>query len=602
MIKSTIYKYPGENDTVLRLFKYLKPHKKFAMFTIFLVFFNNILTLALPFLMSEVINKGITNGDVGYIIKIGSLMLVISALNMGISVASSYCSSSVSAGFSRILRREVFLKIESFSQADLDKIGVPSLITRSTNDIRHVQDMTLMLLKSVVTVPVMLAGGSIMAVVMDPTLSLIIFAIAPVIALIAFFVAKKIIPKFKIVQAKTDKLNLIIREGINGIRVTRAFGRKKYEFERFNKANYELTEVALKINRTFASLIPIITLFIFSIVIGLVYIGGRQIQVLTDPVEVSNTVGDLQAFILYLIFIVLALSTAAAMFIMIPRARISAVRICEVLDVVPEIKETSSDKDGGELKGRLEFRNVSFGYNGDEGFVSVLDDISFTSNAGEVTAIIGGTGSGKSTIINLIPRFYDVTDGAVLIDGVDIRDMRQSTLRAKIGFIPQEVFLFSGTIADNLRYGKEDATDEELWRALEISQAKDFVEKLPDGLNHFVSQNGINLSGGQKQRLAIARAIIKNTEFYIFDDSFSSLDYATDSRLRRKLHESLTDASIIIVAQRVGTIINADRIIVLDKGKIAAEGTHKELLESSELYGEIVASQLKKEEAEAETV
>lgn len=587
---------------MVRLFKYLKPHKRFAMFTVFLVFVNNILNLALPFLMAQVINRGIINGDVGYIVKIGSLMLVISALNLGISVASSYCSSDVSAGFARILRREVFLKIEGFSQADLDKIGVPSLITRSTNDIRHVQDMTLMLLKSIVTVPVMLAGGSIMAVVMDPTLSLIIFAIAPVIALIAFFVAKKIIPKFKIVQAKTDRLNLIIREGINGIRVTRAFGRKKYDFEKFNEANFELTEVALKISRTFASLIPIVTLFIFSIVIGLVYIGGRQIQVLTDPVEISNTVGDLQAFILYLIFIILALSTSAAMFIMIPRARISAARICEVLDVVPEIKESDGDNDGGGLKSRLEFRDVSFGYKGDEGFISVLDGISFTADAGEVTAIIGGTGSGKSTVINLIPRFYDVTDGAVMIDGVDVRDMRQSTLRSKIGFIPQEVFLFSGTIADNLRYGKEDATDGELWRALEISQAKDFVEKLPDGLNHFISQSGKNLSGGQKQRLAIARAIIKNTEFYIFDDSFSSLDYATDSRLRQRLHEALTDASIIIVAQRVGTILNADKIIVLDKGKIAAEGTHGELLKSSELYREIVASQLKKEEAEAETV
>lgn len=585
---------------MFKLLKYLMPQKRTVISTIALVLFNNILALLLPFLMAEIINNGITKGDLNYIIKIGSVMLAVSALNMGISIAISYFSSYISASFSKDLRREVFLKIESFSQIEVDKIGVPSLITRSTNDIRHVQDMTLTLIKSIVTVPVMLIGGSIMAVIMDPKLSLIILAIAPIIAIIAFFVAKKIIPMFKIVQAKTDKLNLIIRENINGIRVTRAFNRKEYETERFNKANLELTGLSLKISRIFASLIPILTLLIFSIIIALVLIGGRQIQILTDTVEISNTIGDLQAFILYLIFVILALSTGAAMFIMIPRARISALRISEVLEIEPQIKEADTDKSIGEIKGQLEFKNVSFGYSGDDGFVTVLDNISFTAKAGEVTAIIGGTGSGKSTVINLIPRFYDVLDGQVIVDGVDVRDMRLSTLRSKIGFIPQQVFLFSGTIADNLRYGKEDATDEELWRALEISQAKDFVQKLPDGINHFVSQSGINLSGGQKQRLAIARAIIKNAEFYIFDDSFSALDYATDSRLRQRLHDELTDANIIIVAQRVGTIINADRIIVLSDGKVVASGKHTELLETSEIYREIVESQLKKEEMEAE--
>ncbi len=586
---------------MLKLWKYLKPQNKIVVSTISLVLFNNVLALLLPFLMAEIINNGITKGDLNYIIKIGSIMLMVSALNVGIAIAISYFSSNISAGFSKVLRREVFLKIESFSQAEIDKIGVPSLITRSTNDIRHAQDMTLTLIKSIVTVPVMLIGGSIMAVIMDPKLSLIILAIVPIIAVITFFVAKKIIPMFKKVQTKTDKLNLIIRENINGIRVTRAFNRKKYETERFNKANFELTGLSLKISRTFALLIPVLTLFIFLIIIALVLIGGRQIQVLTDTIEVSNTIGDLQAFILYLIFVVLALSTGAAMFIMIPRARISALRIIEVLEIEPQIKEIDKDIDGGEIKGNLEFKNVSFGYSGDDGFVTVLDDISFTAKKGEVTAIIGGTGSGKSTVINLIPRFYDVLDGQVIVDGVDVRDMRLSTLRAKIGFIPQQAFLFSGTIADNLRYGKEDATDEELWRALEISQAKDFVKKLPDGLNHFVSQSGINLSGGQKQRLAIARAIIKNAEFYIFDDSFSALDYATDSRLRQRLHEESTDANIIIVAQRIGTIINADRIIVLSDGKIAAIGKHDDLKNTSEVYREIVESQFKKEEMEAKT-
>lgn len=588
---------------MLKLLKYLEPYKRYAIFTVFLVLLHNVTTLVLPLMMSDIINNGITKNDQDYIIRTGVIMLCISAAGMIISVASSYCSSKVSSGYSAILRQEVFLKIESFSQSDIDKIGVSSLITRTTNDIRQVQDMVLTMLKSLITVPILLIGGSIMAVIMDPGLSVIILVIAPVIAIIALIAAKKVIPMFDEIQKKTDKLNQVIRENLNGIRVTRAFNRTEYEAGRFSSSNIELTGLALRINRIMAGLIPIATLLVFMIIIALVMIGSEQINSLDavlERTEIENTIGDLQAFILYLVFIVLALSTAAALFIMIPRAKISADRILEVLETEPEIKSAPEEKDTGDstVRGLLEFKNVSFGYREGEELRNVLSDLSFTCGAGEVTAIIGGTGSGKSTVINLIPRFYDVTSGAVVMDGTDIREMSFSALHSKIAFIPQQTLLFSGTVADNLRYGKEDATDEELWRALDIAQASEFVEKLPDGIESLVSQNGINLSGGQKQRLAIARAIVKNAEFYIFDDSFSALDYATDARLRAALHENLADANIIIVAQRVGTIMNADRIILLDEGKISAVGTHAELLQGSELYREIVDSQLQKEEAE----
>ena len=588
---------------MLKLLKYLEPYKRYAIFTVFLVLLHNVTTLVLPLMMSDIINNGITKNDQDYIIRTGVIMLCISAASMIISVASSYCSSKVSSGYSAILRQEVFLKIESFSQSDIDKIGVSSLITRTTNDIRQVQDMVLTMLKSLITVPILLIGGSVMAVIMDPGLSVIILVIAPVIAIIALIAAKKVIPMFDEIQKKTDKLNQVIRENLNGIRVTRAFNRTEYETGRFSSSNIELTGLALRINRIMAGLIPIATLLVFMIIIALVMIGSKQINSLDavlERTEIENTIGDLQAFILYLVFIVLALSTAAALFIMIPRAKISADRILEVLETEPEIKSAPEEKDTGDstVRGLLEFKNVSFGYREGEELRNVLSDLSFTCGAGEVTAIIGGTGSGKSTVINLIPRFYDVTSGAVVMDGTDIREMSFSALHSKIAFIPQQTLLFSGTVADNLRYGKEDATDEELWRALDIAQASEFVEKLPDGIESLVSQNGINLSGGQKQRLAIARAIVKNAEFYIFDDSFSALDYATDARLRAALHENLADANIIIVAQRVGTIMNADRIILLDEGKISAVGTHAELLQGSELYREIVDSQLQKEEAE----
>lgn len=583
---------------MLKLLQYLKPHKHFALFTLFLAAINNVLTLAFPLLLSQIINDGINKGDLESIKSDGVFMLVCCVIAMFISIANSYCSSRVSTGFAGELRADIFQKVEGFSQIDIDKIGIPSLITRTTNDIRQVQDFILMTLRTIISVPIMLIGGTFMAVMMDPGLSLVLLIVMPVIAIIALIVAKKVVPFFDKIQKKVDKLNLIIREKISGIRVIRAFNRTKYEDERFKDANDDLTKMNVKVQRIFASLIPIVTLLAFLLIIILVAVGYVQINRLTDAVEIQNTIGDLQAFIIYLVFVVIALSNAAAMFIMLPRAKISAKRINAVLELEPEMEVVNSEKiSSGD--GVVEFRNVSFSYKSPEGEAAdVLKNVSFTANPGQVTAIIGSTGSGKSTILNLVSRFYDVCDGAVLVDGVDVREMDFASLYGKLGYIPQQAFLFSGTIADNLRYGKEDATDDELWKALEIAQAKDFVEKMPDGLNSIIAQNGTNLSGGQKQRLCIARAIVKKAEFYIFDDSFSALDFATDARLRKALKDNLTDASILIVAQRVGTIIDADKIIVLDNGEVAGIGKHSELLDSCEEYKDIVASQLSSQEVE----
>lgn len=581
---------------MLKLLHYLKPHKHFALLALCLAAINNALTLAFPLLLSQIINNGINKGDLQSIKSNGAFMLVCCVVAMFISVANSYCSSSVSTSFAGELRADVFRKVEFFSQKDIDKIGIPSLITRTVNDIRQVQDFILMGLRTIISVPIMLVGGTVMSIIIDPVLALVILVILPVIAVVAVIVAKKILPLFDRIQKKVDKLNLIIREKIGGIRVIRAFNRTQYEDSRFKNANDDLTNMNIRVQRIFAALIPVVTLFAFMLIILLVAIGYFQINRLSDAVEIQNTIGDLQAFIIYLVFVVIALSNAAAMFIMLPRAKVSAERINEVLELQTEMSVEKS-KETEESENIVEFKNVSFSYKACEnGVTETLKNISFTAKKGETTAIIGSTGSGKSTILNLISRFYDVSSGAVYVDGRDVRKTEFATLYKKLGYIPQQAFLFSGTVADNLRYGKEDATDEELFKALEIAQAKDFVQMLPNGLNSMISQNGTNLSGGQKQRLCIARAIVANADFYIFDDSFSALDFRTDAKLRQALRKNLGRASVLIVAQRVGTIIDADKIIVLADGKIAGMGTHNELLHSCEEYRYIVASQLNSEE------
>lgn len=583
---------------MLKIMKYLKPYKKATAGAIVLTLLSNLMTLLLPLLMSLIVNYGITDGKLGYIYVIGSIMLFVSACGVLISVACSYCSSKAAVGLGTEIRRAVFTKTEKLSECDIEKIGTPSLITRCTNDINRIQEFFLTGLRIILSAPIMLVGGIIMAIFLNPKLSLSILIVVPVIVVIAVWVSKRVMPLFTVEQKRTDNLNKVLREKLTGIRVIRAFNKTEREDERFKAANLDLTGIALKISRLFALLIPIAVMLVFSFIIVIIWMGGTQIETLdaaTQATEISNLVGDLQAFVIYMIMIMFSVSMAAAMFIMLPRAEISAKRINEILNMETLIKEPEQSRGfDSSLAGDLTFKDVSFGYPGAE--ECVLSGIDFTSHSGEVTAVIGGTGCGKSTLINLIPRFFDVSGGAVLVDGTDVRDVKLHELHSKIGFVPQKATLFSGTIADNIRFGKPEITDEEIWAALETACADDFVSELDGGLNAIVSQNGTNLSGGQKQRLAIARALAGNYEIFIFDDSFSALDFNTDSRVRRNIRRNLAGANVIIVAQRVGTIMDADRIIVLDDGRIVGMGKHDELLESCEVYREIVESQFTKED------
>ena len=578
-----------------KIVKFLKPYMGATVAALFFSLFNNLMQLILPAMMAMMINTGIDDGRIGLVRLLGGAMAALSAIAIGAAVAGSYYSSKVSACFGLSLRRAIFVKVESLSQCDIDKIGTPSLITRTTNDIRQIQDMVLMMIRIIISAPIVMVGGAVMAFTLNKRLSTVMFIAIPIILVIALFVAKQVMPMFDKAQKKTDRLNLILREKLSGIRVIRAFNRSEYEDGRFRKANYDLTGLMLKINRIFAFLIPLATLLCYALVAILLKMAADQIDALdavADSAQISNTVGDLQAFMVYMIMIIYAVSMAASLFVMLPKAEISAKRINEVLDLVPMIKETEHPiTPDPERRSELEFDCVSFSYPGADS--PILSRISFKTMPGETTAVIG---SGKSTLVNLIPRFYDVSGGRILIDGVEIKNMSMQTLHEKIGFIPQSAFLFSGTVADNLRMGKPDATEEEMWEALETAQAADFVRAMPDGLDSELSQNGKNLSGGQRQRLAIARVLIRKAEIYVFDDSFSALDFSTDAKLRRALRERMPDITKIIVAQRVGTIIDASRIIVLDEGKVAGIGTHRELLETCTVYREIAQSQLSKEE------
>lgn len=550
------------------------------------------MSLALPLLMSMIINNGISAGDMEYIKKTGLVMAGVSALNILVSVLSSYFTSKTAAGYGRIMREKIFLKVESLSHSDIEHIGTPSLITRCTNDVKVLQDFLLQGMRMILAAPIMLVGGTTMAFILNAKLAMIIFAIIPVIAVICFVVVKIVMPLFKKRQKLTDEVNSFLREKLSGIRVIRAFNTSEKEDERFDGKNRRLSALVLKFQRTMSVILPLCITLIISALVALVFIASKNIEAMTDTVKIQNTVGDLQAFLLYMMMIVFAVTIAAAMFVIVPRANISSRRINEVLEIEPGIKDAETTKDIVEEKrGTVEFDHVTFGYKGAE---PVLKDISFTAEKGKVTAVIGSTGSGKSSLVSLITRFYDVTGGRVLFDGTDVRELSQQKLHSLIGFVPQKATLFSGTVRENLLYGDENASEERLRLALDISQSSEFVDKLPDGLDSRISQSGTNLSGGQKQRLSIARALVRQADVYIFDDSFSALDFRTDARLRAAIKENL-DATVIIVAQRVGTIIDADKIIVLDEGRIAGIGTHRQLLDSCTVYREIAESQLTKE-------
>ncbi|MFU0799934.1 MAG: ABC transporter ATP-binding protein/permease [Xylanivirga thermophila] len=571
-----------------KLFKGLKPYIKYVIGVLIFTFINALSELYLPNMMSKIVNNGIVKGDTNYIMKIGGIMLIVAAFSAVSMIFASLLSSKASMGFGRDLRRKVFAHVEEFSLREFDSIGTASLITRTTNDITQVQQVSIMMLRMMVRAPMMCIGGIIMALSKNARLSIIMLFSMPVLFAVIYIVGKKGFPLFKMIQKKIDRVNLVLREQLTGIRVIRAFDRTRHEEERFDTANKDLTDTSIKVNRIMTLLMPLINIILNFTIIAVIWFGSKHID------SGIMQVGDLMAFIQYVMQIMFSMVMLSMMFIMLPRASASASRINEVLDTVPTIEDKESLSVIGDKKGFLEFKDVTFSYPGAE--KPVLTHISFSAKPGETTAIIGGTGSGKSTLINLIPRFYDVDSGAILVDGIDVRDLSQEELRSRIGFVPQKAVLFTGTIADNIRYGKEDATDEEIGYAAEIAQAADFISNMDKGFDSFIAQGGTNVSGGQKQRISIARALVRKPEIYIFDDSFSALDFKTDARLRKALKKETKNATVIIVAQRVSTVMDADRIIVLDEGRIVGIGKHKELLAGCEVYREIVSSQLSEEE------
>ena len=574
---------------MLKLFKGLKPYWTLVIGVLVLVFISTMTDLELPDLMSDIVDTGIVQGDVSYILGRGGVMLLVALLGTVCTILTSYLSSKIGMGFSRDLRKKVFEKVESFSLTEINEVGTASLITRTTNDINQVQMVVIMMMRMMLSAPIMIVGALIMALRKDVELSKVILVVIPIIIVTIVIIAKFTLPMFQKMQDKIDKLNLVVRENLTGIRVIRVFNKVEAEQERFNQASLEVSRIATMANRLMGALMPLMMLILNLSIIAVIWFGGIRIN------DGDLMVGDLMAFIQYLTQVMFSLLMLTMMFVLIPRAQASAVRINEVLEMKSPIQEPK-EAIQPQLKGYVEFKNVSFGYEGAEEYA--ISNISFVAKPGEVTAIIGGTGSGKSSILNMIPRFYDAAKGEVLVDGVNVRDMNQQELRSKIGYVPQKAVLFTGTIRDNILYGKEDATDEEVRHALEIAQATEFISKMKEGIESPISQGGTNVSGGQKQRLSIARAIVRKPEIYLFDDSFSALDFKTDAQLRAALKKETKDSTVIIVAQRVSTVMDATRILVMDEGHVVGMGTHEELLQTNEIYQQIVESQLKKGEEE----
>ena len=572
---------------MLKLYRYLKPFAFLVVLVLIFVFIQAMADLQLPTYMADIINKGIQANDTGYIWRIGGLMIAISAVGIISSIFASYFASKAGTGMGRLVRNKIFTRVESFSLHEFDKLGTSTLITRTTNDITQVQTVTVMIMRMMIYAPMICIGGIIMALQQDVQLTLVLAVALPILIISIVIIAKLVIPLFQVIQKKLDKINLVLRENLTGIRVIRAFNRIDEEKKRFEEANADITKTYIKINRIMAFLMPFLMFMMQLTSISIIWFGG---------IRISNgmNIGALSAFIQYAMQIMFSVLMVAMMFIMVPRAQAAAVRINEVLEIEPEIYDPASPKHANEQSGYVEFKDVSFNYHGSE--LPAISNISFKAIPGDITAIIGGTGSGKTTLINLIPRFYDVDTGSVSIDGVDVREMTQQELRQKIGFVPQKTVLFSGTISENIRYGKEDATDEEVSKAAEIAQATEFISKIEDGFDHYISESGTNVSGGQKQRLSIARALVRRPEIYVFDDSFSALDFKTDAKLRAALKNETQDSTVFIISQRISTVMDADRIIVLDDGKIMGIGNHKELIKSCEVYREIASSQLSEEE------
>ena len=562
----------------------LRPYRLQVSIVLALIVAQTVLGLYLPNLTADIINNGITKGDVGYIWRTGGVMLALTLLSGVTAVVATYFASRTSMGVGRDLRGIIFGRVMRFSAREMNSFGTASLITRNTNDVQQIQIFLQMALTLMVAAPIMMVGGVIMALHEDVTLSLLLVVAVPLMALIVLTMLFVAVPQFKSMQVKIDRINQVLREQITGVRVIRAFVRADDEERRFAVANASLTATGLRVNRIFVLAMPLLMAIMNLSSVAVLWFGGHLISSGQMPI------GNLTAFLAYILQILMSVLLAVVMFILVPRAQASAERIEAVTRVEPSLRSPDHPVAPASAKGVIEFRDVSFGYPGGE--QPVLRDISFQLRPGETTAIIGGTGAGKTTLLNLIPRFFDPTSGAVLIDGVDVRDRTLEELWACIGLVPQQAYLFGGTVADNLHFAAEDATDADLWHALQVAQARDFVATMAGQLEAPIDQGGTNVSGGQRQRLAIARALVKRPLIYLFDDCFSALDAATDARLRAELSAETRDVTVVIVAQRVSTILSADRIIVLDDGLVVGSGTHEQLMVSCEEYREIVVSQL----------
>lgn len=573
---------------LLKLFRHLRQFRGAIGVVMVLAFAQSFANLYLPRLMADIVDHGIVPGDIRHILQIGGIMLVVAILGTACAVAGSFVTAKVATGFGRVVRGRIFDRAARLSTHQFDHFSTASLVTRTTNDTTQVQQVALMLLSMAVSAPMMAIGGIVLSLSQDAALARVLIAVIPVLAVVFFVIMWKAVPLFQEVQVKIDRLNLVLDEGLSGVRVIRAFDRGAHESRRFDIANRDLTDTAIAVNRLMALLMPAMFLMMNVTSVLIIWFGAVRID--AGAMHVGAMIASLQ----YAIQILFAVFMVTAVFVMLPRAAASAARINAVLDMVPDIADPSAPHPPGALRGHVEFRNVTFQYPGAE--EPALAGVSFTALPGQVTAIIGGTGSGKSTLAGLIPRFYDVNDGQVLVDGVDVREWRQAELRARIGFVPQQAVLFSGTIASNITFGRDDASDEAIRHAATVAQAAEFIDRMPGGYASPVSQGGINLSGGQKQRLAVARALVRRPDVCVFDDSFSALDFATDARLRDALRADLAGATTFIVSQRIGTVMNADRIVVLDDGRVAGIGTHAELLQTCEVYREIAASQASLEE------
>ncbi|GAB2644243.1 ABC transporter ATP-binding protein [Prescottella soli] len=568
---------------------YLGPYKRELAGVVLLQLVATGAALYLPSVNADLIDNGVAAGDTGYIMSAGAKMLLVTVVQIICSIGSVYFGARAAMGFGRDVRRAVVSRARNFSSREFGRFGAPSLITRSTNDVQQVQMMVVLSATILVMAPIMCIGGVIMSIRQDAGLSWILAVSVPLLALTMIVMITKLVPAFRTMQTRIDAVNRVLREQITGIRVVRAFVRERSEAERFDEANGALTDTALRVGRMTALMIPVVMMIANLTSVAVIWFGGHEID------NGGMGIGSLTALLSYIMQILMSVMMASMIAMLAPRAAVCAERITEVLDTEPSVLPPAAPVTTMDRPALVELRDAEFQYPGaDE---PVLRGISFTAEPGKTTAIIGATGSGKTTLLGLIPRLIDVTSGAVTVSGTDVRDLDPELLRSRIGLVPQKPFLFSGTVASNLRYGKPDATDDELWRALEIAQAADFVRAMPEGIETAVAQGGTTVSGGQRQRLAIARALVRRPSVYLFDDSFSALDLTTDARLRAALRPETKDACVIIVAQRVSTIVDADQIIVLEEGTTVGIGTHEQLLETCSTYVEIVESQRSVQEA-----